>query len=119
MRIGELSRRTGISTRMLRYYEEQGLLSAERASSGYREYVESDVQRASTIGSLINSGLTTKLVAIVLSMSDRPEEWKPTCNQTFADLLTHELTSIDDKIACLQRSRVAVRDYLGRVSVTG
>ena len=26
MRIGELSRRTGIPTRMLRYYEEQGLM---------------------------------------------------------------------------------------------
>ncbi|MCX5095152.1 MerR family DNA-binding transcriptional regulator [Streptomyces sp. NBC_00365] len=34
MRIGELSRRTGVPTRILRYYEEQGLLGPERAPNG-------------------------------------------------------------------------------------
>ncbi len=38
MKIGELSRRTGVPTRMLRYYEEQGLLRPERADNGYRSY---------------------------------------------------------------------------------
>jgi DNA-binding transcriptional MerR regulator len=34
MRVGELSRRTGVSARMLRYYEEQDLLHPERGSNG-------------------------------------------------------------------------------------
>jgi DNA-binding transcriptional MerR regulator len=34
MRIGELSRRTGVSQRSLRYYEEQGLLMPARLASG-------------------------------------------------------------------------------------
>ena len=38
MRIGEVTARTGIPQRMLRYYEEQGLLASERADNGYREY---------------------------------------------------------------------------------
>ena len=38
MQIGELSARTGASVRMLRYYEEQGLLEPRRTGSGYRDY---------------------------------------------------------------------------------
>ena len=45
MRIGELSRRAGVSQRALRYYEEQGLLRPARRSSGYREYGPEDVRR--------------------------------------------------------------------------
>lgn len=118
MRIGELARRTGISTRMLRYYEEQNLLTSQRAANGYREYVEADVERASTIASLISSGLTTDLVRIVLSMDDRADEWTASCSRTFAERLNRELTSIEDKIACLTRSRSAVRSYLEQVTVT-
>lgn len=118
MRIGELAKRTGISTRMLRYYEEQDLLSSQRAANGYREYVDADVERARTVASLISSGLTTDLVRIVLSMDERADEWTATCSRTFAERLTRELTSIDEKIACLTRSRAAVRGYLEQVTVT-
>ena len=45
MRIGELSRRTGTATRLLRYYEEQGLLTPQREENGYREYGEHLVDR--------------------------------------------------------------------------
>lgn len=38
MRIGELAKRTGTTTRTLRFYEEQGLLDADRAANGYRDY---------------------------------------------------------------------------------
>lgn len=40
MRIGELARRTGVSERMLRYYEQEGLLRPARTTSGYRDYGE-------------------------------------------------------------------------------
>ena len=44
MRIGELAERAGVSTRALRYYEEQGLISARRAHNGYRDYDEDDLR---------------------------------------------------------------------------
>ena len=37
MRIRELSERTGVSARLLRYCEEQGLLSPRRQENGYRD----------------------------------------------------------------------------------
>lgn len=43
MKIGELGRRAGVSTRTLRYYEEQGLLEPTRLPNGYRSYDEKDV----------------------------------------------------------------------------
>lgn len=41
MRIKQLSERTGVSSRLLRYYEEQGLLRPRREENGYRDYEES------------------------------------------------------------------------------
>jgi DNA-binding transcriptional MerR regulator len=42
MRIGDLARRTGTTTRALRFYEAQGLLPARRSANGYREYGDED-----------------------------------------------------------------------------
>jgi hypothetical protein len=58
MRIGELSRRTGVPTRMLRYYEEQDLLHPERAANGYRRYSAAAVHRVQQIRGLLDAGLT-------------------------------------------------------------
>ena len=50
MRIGELSRITGVSTRSLRYYEEQGLLVGERLPNGYRDYTPEAVDTIMKLG---------------------------------------------------------------------
>jgi DNA-binding transcriptional MerR regulator len=66
MRIGELARRTGVSQRLLRYYEDQGLLNPTRRSSGYREYTDSDVVAVAHIRNLLAAGLSTTTIADVL-----------------------------------------------------
>jgi DNA-binding transcriptional MerR regulator len=58
MRIGELAKRTGTTTRALRFYEAQGLLAARRAANGYREYDEDDFQLVTEILKLQTVGLT-------------------------------------------------------------
>ncbi len=46
MQIGEASAASGVSAKMIRYYEDIGLIpSATRKDSGYRLYVEPDVHR--------------------------------------------------------------------------
>lgn len=66
MRIGELARRTGVNQRLLRYYEEQGLLRPVRRPSGYREYGTADVERVRRIRVLLAAGLNTSTIADVL-----------------------------------------------------
>ena len=46
LRIGELARRVGTTTRTIRYYEELGLLgvTAARRAGGHRSYSEADVE---------------------------------------------------------------------------
>ncbi|GAA5004558.1 MerR family transcriptional regulator [Kitasatospora paranensis] len=56
MRIGELARRAGTTTRTLRYYESRGLLPARRGGNGYREYDEEDLRLLRQIRTLQDFG---------------------------------------------------------------
>lgn len=66
MLIGELSARSGVSPRSLRYYEQEGLLHADRAPNGYRDYPEEAVAQATTIHSLFGMGFPREVVTAVL-----------------------------------------------------
>ena len=66
MRIGELSILTGVSTRALRYYEEQGLLQNRRGSNGYRDYEPESVDLVAFIQDLYRAGLTSSVIREVL-----------------------------------------------------
>lgn len=53
MQIGEVSERTGVTQRTLRFYEERGLLKPpSRMEGGFRLYTEEDVQRVEQIRQL-------------------------------------------------------------------
>ncbi|MEV0180842.1 MerR family transcriptional regulator [Streptomyces sp. NPDC050625] len=73
MRIGELSRRTGVSPRALRYYEEQGLLAPQRRPSGYREYEERDVTTVRRVQVLLSAGLGTAAIAEIVPCVEDPD----------------------------------------------
>lgn len=66
MRIGEVARRAGVSTRALRYYEEQGLLASQRTGSGQRVYPESAVERVRLIQQLLTAGLPSRTIVQLL-----------------------------------------------------
>lgn len=57
MRIGELARRAGVTTKAVRYYESLGLLTPARSANGYRDYDEHDVRLAQEIRALSSLGL--------------------------------------------------------------
>ena len=66
MLIGALARRTGVNERLLRYYEEQGLLRPARTPAGYRSYDERDAVTVRHIRLLLDAGLSTAAIAGVL-----------------------------------------------------
>jgi DNA-binding transcriptional MerR regulator len=70
MLIGELASRTGVSERLLRYYERCGLLESGRHANGYREYGESDVETVAAIRALLAAGLPTRIIRQVLPCAD-------------------------------------------------
>ena len=74
MLIGELSQRTGVSARSLRYYEQQRLLRAERMPNGYREYDEASIEMVATIQDLLGAGLSTDVIRDILpcTTQERP-----------------------------------------------
>lgn len=67
MLIGELSQRSGVSTRMLRHYDSLGLVApSRRTAGGYREYSDADLQRLFQVESLRSLGLSLAEVRAAL-----------------------------------------------------
>ncbi|WP_370968180.1 MerR family transcriptional regulator [Amycolatopsis sp. cg9] len=111
MRIGELAERTGVSTRLLRYYEEQGLLAASRDGNGYRAYEEGAVVRVRQIRRLLAAGLNTGVISSALQCASGEEAHLDLCPE-LAGLLHRELSALDDRISALQRRRGELAGYL-------
>lgn len=113
MRIGELSRRTGTATRLLRYYEEQGLIESTRSSNGYRGYAERDVDRVLRIRGLLASGMTTRLIRMLLDMEGvRGTVSAAQCTRTVAGEVAEELARVEERLRCLSQSRATMREWL-------
>ncbi|CAL9323071.1 MerR family transcriptional regulator [Streptomyces sp. SudanB182_2057] len=122
MRIGELSRRTGVATRLLRYYEEQDLLHPGRAGNGYRSYPESAVARVGQIRGLLDSGLTTEMIRAILPYLCGPGRLVPPPESVpsgTADLLQEHIDRIQARIDCLARNRDRLTAYLAAVRPDG
>ena len=118
MRIGDLSRETGVPTRMLRYYEEQGLLSPARDGSGYRSYADSDTGKVRQIRGLLDSGLPTEIIRRILPFLNSPDQihLPPQClTAETTTLLTDEIARLTARIECLDRNRDALSGYLAAI----
>ncbi|MFG2651860.1 MerR family transcriptional regulator [Streptomyces sp. NPDC048436] len=116
MRIGELSERTGTSRRLLRYYEEQGLIMAERAANGYREYDERIVDRVVQIKGLLDAGLPTRIIKQILPCLDKPRTiYFPDATPEMIATLEHQLDRMTERVNCLARNRDAIAEYLDAV----
>ncbi|QLE70573.1 MerR family transcriptional regulator [Streptomyces rectiverticillatus] len=116
MRIGELSERTSTSRRLLRYYEEQGLIVSRRSPNGYRHYDERLVDRVLQIRGLLDAGLPTRIIKQILPCLDKPRVIHfPDATPEMLATLELERDRMTERIECLIRNRDAVSEYLDTV----
>ncbi len=117
MRIGELSERSGVSARLLRYYEEQDLLKPKRDNSGYRDYPESMVSLAAQIRELIESGLTTEIIRQILPcVIEHNSAILPRFPEHAVAQLREHQAKIAARICCLTATHGAIDSYLDAVA---
>jgi DNA-binding transcriptional MerR regulator len=113
MRIGELAERAGVSTRALRYYEEQGLISARRRDNGYREYDESDLRLVIEIRSLLDAGFSLEDSRPFVACLRAGHREGGSCPESVA-VYRRRLDELDTQIRDLIRQRAEVAEQLAR-----
>lgn len=91
MRISQLAERTGVSATTLRFYDDAGLLPADRTSAGYRIYGDDAVDRLMFIGSAKHLGLPLEEIGELLAV------WESgACQDVKADLRPRLAARLDD-----------------------
>lgn len=108
--IGEVSRRSGVASSALRFYEERGLIQSVRAGSGHRRYARSVLRRIAFIVFAQRLGLT--LDEIGGELAALPSDRIP-ARQDWARLSGRWAKRIDQRIAELQRLRAGLTECIG------
>src|SRR6478609_7894448 len=108
--ITEVSRRSGVASSALRFYEDQGLIASERAGSGHRRYPRSALRRIAFIVFAQRVGLT--LDEIGAELAKLPLDRVPT-RRDWAGLSSAWTKRIDLRIAELQRLRAGLAECIG------
>lgn len=113
MRISELATQTGVAPRMLRYYEEQGLISPRRLDNGYREYDEYLVDRVLKVRGLLDAGIPTRIIGDMLPCLDQPREIVVVDpDPGLREVLAHERDKMSERIKFLEHNRDALTRYI-------
>jgi MerR family redox-sensitive transcriptional activator SoxR len=108
--IGEISRRSGVAASALRFYEERGLITSERAGTGHRRYPRPVLRRIAFIVFAQRIGLT--LDEIGEELAKLPPHRAPT-RSDWSRLSSTWTTRIDRRIAELQRLRAGLTECIG------
>ena len=113
MRIGELSRRAGVSVRALRHYENEGLLQPGRCSNGYRVFEDDAVELVRQVREMIDNGLPIRIIRDVLPYLDGHSDLMPQVPCTYLiEQVAAQLDQLDQRIHSLTRNRNAIDGYL-------
>jgi len=116
LRIGELAKRAGLTTRTLRYWEELGLVKpTDHRCSGERRYLPAELERVNHIRELQELlGLTLAEIRIVLESEDAVERAR---NARLAGAsIVRRLALIDDAIEAHSRLIERMDDRLARIA---
>ena len=108
--ITEVSKRSGVASSALRFYEERGLIRSERAGSGHRRYPRLVLRRVAFIVFAQRIGLT--LEEIGTELAKLPPDRVPT-RRDWSRLSSGWSERIDDRIAELERLKAGLTECIG------
>jgi MerR family redox-sensitive transcriptional activator SoxR len=108
--IGEASQRSGVAASALRFYEERGLITSERAGSGHRRYPRPVLRRIAFIVFAQRIGLS--LDEIGAELDKLPPDRAPT-RRDWSRLSSRWAARIDHRIAELERLKVGLTECIG------
>ncbi|GAA3742512.1 redox-sensitive transcriptional activator SoxR [Salinactinospora qingdaonensis] len=108
--IGQVAERSGIPATTLRFYEERGLIRAERTAGNQRRYHRSTLRRLAFISAAQRVGLT--LHQIYEALAALPEERTPTA-EDWALLSEQWRVELETRIDALQRLRDRLTSCIG------
>jgi MerR family transcriptional regulator, redox-sensitive transcriptional activator SoxR len=108
--IGEVARRSGVASSALRFYEQRGLISSERAGSGHRRYPRPVLRRIAFIVFAQHVGLT--LDQIGTELAKLPPQRVPT-RRDWARLSSKWRGQIDQRIEELERLKLGLTECIG------
>ena len=108
--IGEVAARSGMAASALRYYEDQGLIAAERTPGGARRYPRSVLRRLAVIRAARNIGLS--LPEIRVALESLPAGRPPTATD-WARLSQGWRERLDEQIAALTQLRDGLTSCIG------
>jgi MerR family copper efflux transcriptional regulator len=111
--IGELSRRTGVSSPTIRYYEQIGLLTRpHRSTSGYRRYSEATIDELRFIRKAQTLGFSLDEIRQILTLS---RSGSAPCDRVLS-LAREHLAALDERIRQLQEFRARLANAVSRWS---
>ena len=108
MNIGEVSERTGLPAKTIRYYEDIGLVTPQRAANSYREFRESDVHKLAFLGNARGLGFSIEDCRALLTLWEDRSRASGDVRQIAQD----HLVEIEGKIAGLQAMRATLSDLV-------
>lgn len=119
MNLAKVAEITQVSPRMLRYYEELGLIRPQRTANHYRDYNQANIEDIQKIKVLNDAGMHLKDIKLLLPCFDLGEE-KLTLCPVAKETLEIELEHISEKLAKLKKSQSLLASFLmqGKVEET-
>jgi DNA-binding transcriptional MerR regulator len=111
MLIGELAERAGTSTRTLRYYEQHGLVRADRDANGYRRYDDSELRVVHEIRALLAVGFALDDIRPFVACLRAGNETGHVCPDSVV-VLRRKLAEVDGYIDQLATVRAQLQAQL-------
>lgn len=112
--IGELSRRTGVSSPTIRYYEQIGLLARpNRSTTGYRRYSDTTIDELRFIRKAQALGFSLDEIRQILTLS---RSGTTPCDRVLS-LARQHLAALDERVRQLQEFRARLANAVSRWSV--